>query len=503
MKSDARVRSGSDVPAWAQKVHVVGIGGSGLRGMVQLLNQRGSQVSGSEMAESPVLDRLRSINIDCRVGHDEMNLAKGVKLVVVSAAVDASNPEVKAARSRSIPVWKYAQCLGRLMAEKNGIAVAGTHGKTTTTAMIAQVLESARLDPSFLIGGDYPGLGGSARWGSGPHFVAEACEYDRSFLNLTPHAAIVTNVDEDHVDYFDSLKDIRKAFGDFVGRLPTDGLLVLNHDDPSSRYLRDLSRSHVVSCSLRPRVGDWWAEELNHFGIGCRFIAVHSSGERFMVQLSVPGRHNARNALSAIAICRAMGVSLGDISEGLEAFTGVRRRFDILARGPVVVVDDYAHHPTEIKAVLSAARSRFPLHRLVAVFQPHQHSRLKRFREDFAAVLSGFDRVLVMDVFRARDSDEDARLVRSDSLVELLTARGASVASSPQLEDGLCELLREVSRDGGTDGDHPGTAVIFMGAGDITELAKYFAAHVKKGTFQDESLKAATTQASRSRVLSA
>ena len=476
MESKATVFSPSADPAWARKVHVVGIGGSGLRGMVRILSQRGAQISGSEMRDSAVLDRLRRENIECRVGHRETNVTQGVNLVVVSAAIDASNPEVKAAHNRRIPVLKYAECLGHLMAEKTGIAVAGTHGKTTTTAMTTQVLETAGLDPSFLIGGDCPALGGGARWGKGPYFVAEACEFDRSFLNLKPRLATVTNVDEDHLDYFRSLKEIRRAFGEFVDLLPADGLLVLNRDDSNSTFLRDLTRSRVTSCSLEPGQGDWWAEDLAPGALGHRFVAVHRSGARATVRLEVPGLHNVRNALATMALCHDVGLDVEEIARGLEAFSGVRRRFDILARDPVTVVDDYAHHPTEIRAVVSAARTRLNGRRLVAVFQPHQHSRLKRFSRGFEDALSGFDHVLVLDVFRSRDTEEDAKTVQSDLLVEGLRSRGVAADYTPTFAKARAQLEAAALE---------GDAVLFLGAGNVTELAKSYAAELRSGSHDD------------------
>ncbi len=470
VKRDVPVLSREASPHDADRVHVVGIGGAGLRGMVMLLNQRGATVSGSEMTDSPVLERLRSKNIDCRVGHNETNVDEGTQLVVVSAAIDSDNPEVKAAQSRSIPVWKYSQCLGYLMSEKTGVAVAGTHGKTTTTAMVSQILHAANLDPSFLIGGDYPALGGGARWGSGPHFVAEACEYDRSFLNLKPNIAVVTNIDQDHLDYFESVADIQTAFGEFVGLLPADGVLVLNRDDPNSSYLWDRCRCPVTSFSLRRGTAEWWAEEITHRGEGCQFVARHRGGSEARVQLRVPGVHNVKNAMAALVTCQQLGVSLDAIVHGLAAFAGVRRRFDVLASGAVTVVDDYAHHPAEVESLAEAARSRFPHKRRIAVFQPHQHSRLKHFMEEFAAALVGFDQVIVVDVYRARDSDQDASSVRSGQLVDRLRARGVDACLAPKFHHALAEI-EEVSDE---------AAILFLGAGDITDLAKYYAASLRE-----------------------
>ena len=447
-------------------VHVVGIGGCGLRGMAQLLSERGAQISGSEMRESPALQRLRDRDINCHVGHNADNVNDNVNLLVVSAAVDSSNPEVKAARRRRIPVLKYSECLGHLMKEKTGVAIAGTHGKTTTTAMTALILESAGVDPSYLVGGDCPRLEGGARWGNGPHFVAEACEFDRSFLNLKPQLAVVTNVDNDHLDCFGTENEVRRAFSDFVGLLEPSGLLVINRDDSNSTYLRDYCSSPVVSFGLTRGASDWWAEDIRHRAGGSRFILSHRSGERCVVHLPVPGLHNVRNALAAAALCRALDVPLEKIAKGLERFSGVRRRFDVLANGGVTVVDDYAHHPTEIEAALQAARERFADRRLVAVFEPHQHSRLKMMDAQFAEVLSLFDDVVVLPVFRSRDSDEDARTVQSDGLARQIRRIGTPATYVGGYDAALRFLGAEV------DGD---AAVMFLGAGTVTDLARSFA----------------------------
>ena len=456
-----------------KKVHVVGVAGTGLRGLVHLLHARGVEITGSELLESPVLQNLRGRGIPCHVGHKSVNVDRETSLVLVSAAVKASNPEVKAAHARRIPVLKYAEFLGRLMAEKVGIAVAGTHGKTTTTAMSSLVLREAGLNPSFLIGGEHPALGGSSSWDNGDHFVAEACEFDRSFLNLRPRIGVITNIEEDHLDYFKSLKEIQGAFADFVSLIPEKGYLVVNRDDPNSAYLSEFCRSPVGTFSLRPGAAEWWAEGVTPESGGSRFQIVGQSGERAEVRLRVPGRHNVLNALATAAVSRYVGVPLARIARILGTFGGVRRRFDVLSEHPVMVIDDYAHHPTEIQAVLRAARESLDLfenrrRRVIAVFQPHQHSRLKVFGKRFAEVLSGFDAALVTDVYRARDNDEDVKSVRSDSLVHLMKQLnpGMEALHTPQFADVLRTLGSQV---------RPGDAVIFLGAGDITNLAARYA----------------------------
>lgn len=472
MTGSGRIAGGEGMVAFerlssysGQRVHVVGVAGTGVRGLVSLLHDRGVKITGSEMLESPVLDKFRGRGIDCRVGHSSINVGKETNLVLISAAVTDSNPEVRAAQASGIPVLKYAELLGRIMSERIGIAVSGTHGKTTTTAMISYVLREVRLDPSFLIGGDFPGLGGSSHWGDGPYFVAEACEFDRSFLNLRPKVSVVTNIEEEHLDYFRSLKEIQGAFAEFVRLLPEDGYLVVNRDDPNSTYLSEFCRSQVGTFSLRPHVADWWAEDLVPADGGTRFRVVGQDGEECQFRLIVPGPHNVLNALATVAVCRRAGVPLKAIAEAIQGFSGVRRRFEALTRGSIAVIDDYAHHPTEIAAVHRAARESFEGRRIIAVVQPHQHSRLKALLPQFAEALSAFDAVLVTDVYRARDTDDDARTVNSSKLVEAINAGRPRTAAlhAPSFEDALGEI-QSMAR--------AGDAFIFMGAGDITDLAK-------------------------------
>lgn len=457
--------------SWVRSIHVVGVAGTGLRGLVRLLHARGVKITGSELLESPVLESLRDTGIICRVGHSSGNLEQDTNLVLISAAVQKSNPEVRAAEDRHIPVWKYAQCLGSLMAEKEGIAVAGTHGKTTTSTMVATILHDAGLDPTFVIGGEYAGLGGSSRCGKGPHFVAEACEFDRSFLNLRPRMSVVTNIEEDHLDYFKSLKDIQGAFSQFVSLLPEDGHLVVNRDDPNSTYLSEFCRSSVATYSIRHRSADWWADDIRSRDGLTSFLVGGPEGESARMRLQIPGLHNVSNALAATAVCRRAGLPLQSILRSLEKFTGVRRRFDVLHRGEILVVDDYAHHPTEIRAVARAARQSLPERRLVGVFQPHQHSRLKRFRREFAEALTLFDKVIVLDVFRARDKEEDVQRVHSSSLVEEM--RKLDGAADVVHASGFPEALETLGRQA-----RKGDAVLFMGAGDVTNLARQYAQHV-------------------------
>lgn len=452
----------------ANRVHVVGVAGSGVRGLVPLFLARGAKVSGSDLHESPVLERFRHHGVECCVGHSDRNVEAGTDLVLISAAIRKDNPEVQAANRQRIAVLKYAQCLGFLMSEKQGIAIAGTHGKTTTSAMVAFTLMEAGLDPSFVIGGDHPAFGGNSRSGDGSHFVAEACEYDRSFLNLRPKAAVVTNIEEEHLDYFKSLAEIRAAFTGFVSLLPEDGYLLYNADDPNCRSLKYSSRAKAEGFSAQPGGAHWSVENLlfEQEGEGTRFDLRGPGGKPVPVRLKVPGVHNVRNALACAAVCNWAGVPLERVAISLGRFTGVKRRFDVLLREPVMVVDDYAHHPTEVSAVLRAARQAYPGRRLICVFQPHQHSRLRLMLHSFADALGTADDVLVARVFRARDSADDVKAIRARVLVEALETRGCRSYHTPEFEDVIQTLKSTVM---------PGDLVLFLGAGDITELARRFA----------------------------
>ena len=467
-QSLAGSESSSRVLDGASSVHLVGMGGTGVRGLVPLFLARGVKVSGSDQNESPLADKYRSLGVRCSVGHSDSNLQASTDVVLISAAIKDDNPEVVAANQKRIPVIKYAQCLGYLMREKRGIAVAGTHGKTTTTTMVSHVLLETGLDPSFVIGGEYAALGVSSRSGKGPYFVAEACEFDRSFLELGPKAAIVTNIEEEHLDYFGGLVEIQKAFAEFVALLPEEGVLVTNADDADSSFLRGCTAAKLRSFSLTPGRGHWWAEDIRHDAGGSTFQLVGPDGRLARCRLPTPGLHNIRNALACAAVCTWAGVEVEQIASALGTFGGARRRFDVLSSDPVVVIDDYAHHPTEVAALVRAAQSTYPDRKIVGVFQPHQFSRLRRMLGRFADCLAPLDEVIVTKVYRSRDSEEDVRAIDSSALARALTERGASCHDTPEFSEAV-DCLDRVAPDG--------SVVLFMGAGSITKLAQHYAGH--------------------------
>lgn len=448
------------------KVHLVGMLGTGVRGLVPILMANDIQVSGSDSSGGALPEEFKRLGVRCEAGHHRTNLSPDVDFVVHTAAVGSDNAEIREAHRLGIEVKKYAEFLGELMAGGRGIAISGTHGKTTTSSMTAWILYKAGKDPTFVIGGEIPGLG-SSRQGKGHDFVAEACEFGRSFLKLEPTAAVVTNVEEEHLDYFKSLDEIASAFGEFASRLPEDGLLVLNADDSQAMSLvSSTACRNIQTFSLDSADGDWQASQLRSCGLESSFILRGPGGIRQQVRLPVPGRHNVKNALAAAALCSWAGVQPDMISMGLASFPGVHRRFEILSRSPVTVIDDYAHHPTEVKELLGAARDAGFPGRVIGVFQPHQYSRLRKMLDEFAAALEGFDEVLVTRPYQARDSQEDCEAVNSSMLTEAIAALGGEVYDTPSSDD-VRARLDETAREG--------DAVIFMGAGSITVQASKYA----------------------------
>jgi UDP-N-acetylmuramate--alanine ligase len=458
MLPDLLERAGRKLP-----VFLSGIGGIGVSGVAKILREGGHRVSGSDLKGSPVTAELEALGIPVALGPQKAeNVPPDAALVVCSAAIKPGHPEIEEARRRRIPVLKYAQILGRLMAGRRGICVAGTHGKTTTTAMIAHVLVAAGLDPTMVVGGDIPALGGTSRVGRSDLMVAEACEYDRSFLNLHPSFAVVTNIEEDHLDYYKDLREIRDAFRCFGNLVPPRGRLFTCAEDrgavltlsgldaPLTTYAIDVPADYrAVEVSLahgRPR------------------YALEVGGARACeVALAVPGRHNVLDSLAAIAVAEACGVPPARAAEALAEFRGVKRRFHVIhEQDGIAVVDDYAHHPTEVRTAIRAARERFPNGRVIAVFQPHQHSRTRHLLADFARALEEADKVILPDIYFARDSEADRQAVSSDDLCAALKQEGVDARYIPEL-DAIGRFAAHAAR--------PGDTILTMGAGDIWRVA--------------------------------
>lgn len=388
-------------------VHLVGIGGSGLSAIARVLLGKGFEVSGSDLQMNELTNDLASAGIDIFEGHDP-RFSRDADVLLVSSAIPEDNVEVLAAKESGIPVMKRAEFLDRLLAGTKCIAIAGTHGKTTTTGMTGQILIEAGLDPSVIVGGTLPAIGSNGRAGQGEYFVIEADEYDQMFLGLRPEVAVITNVDYDHPDLYPSKKDYQKSFLEFVKNIKAGGRLVVCSDDPFAKRLAKVASDQHVEIETYGLVkADWRAVELrvNQLG-GVDFVLQHNQESVIVIRLRVPGQHNVLNALAAVACTTGLGIEVGTIRQALANFGGVGRRFQIVGDvGDVMIIDDYAHHPTEIRATLAAARQRYPDRRIWAVWQPHTFSRTKRLLPEFATSFSEADRVLVLDVYQSRETD--------------------------------------------------------------------------------------------------
>jgi len=446
-------------------VHFVGIGGSGMSGIAEVLLNLGYRVSGSDVAAGPATRRLDALGATVTLGHDAAHI-EGADCVVTSTAVRGDNPEVIAARNRRVPVVPRATMLAELMKLKYGIAIAGTHGKTTTTSLVASVLAAGGLDPTFVIGGRLISAGANARLGSGEYIVVEADESDGSFLNLSPMIAVITNIDADHMEsYGHDFARLRQAFVDFTQRLPFYGTAVLCIDDLHVREILPFVSKPVLSYGLAEEA-QFRATEVVAEGARMRFTLVREDAEPLPLVLNAPGLHNVRNALAAIAVADELGVADAAIVSALAEFHGVGRRFQRYGEIPVraadgggrfTLVDDYGHHPAEMEATLAAARGAFPGRRLVLAFQPHRYTRTRDLFEDFVRVLSTPDVLLLADVYPAGEASIIAADGRS-------LARAVRVAGKvePVFVDEIGALPAAIL-DAARDGD----VVITMGAGSI------------------------------------
>lgn len=453
-----------------QHVHLIGIGGSGLSAMARYLLESGYQVSGSDRELSPLAKRLKASGAEVYLGHRAAHVM-GADVVVRSSAIPEDNVEVRAALDAGVPVLKRVDFLGRLMDGYRGIAVAGTHGKTTTTAMIAWMLTAMGEDPSFLIGGVSENLGTNARSGRGDYFVIEADEYDYMFLGLNPEFAIVTNVEHDHPDCFPTYEDFFGAFVAFTERLTPDGVLLVCGDDHGAVRLRAEVESHRQRAlsfsfghSVERKDPEYLGRDLRLVENGCfRFSAFREGIPLADVNLDVPGKHNAYNALAALALADLLGLNLAAASAALGSFHGTGRRFELRGEaGGVTVIDDYAHHPTEVRATLAAARSRYPDRRLWIVWQPHTYSRTRLFASEFAESFDNADVILVTEVYAAREADPSDFSARQ--VVALINARlqeQAEVHFVPELVEVTAVLLSRLE---------PRDVLIVLSAGDADKI---------------------------------
>jgi len=449
-------------PLSGRRVHMIGIGGSGMSGAAALLRDLGATVSGSDLGGFDGLGSLVQSGVRVAIGHDLKNIDPSVELVILSAAVPDTNPEWAEAKRRGLPVMKYADLLGSLMERRIGVAIAGTHGKSTTTAMTAFLFREADLSPTFLIGARSGQLGGGSGVGKGPHFIVESCEFDRSFLRLSPRQAAILNIEPDHLDCYQNLDDIAAAFGDFAARVDGTGFLICNGDDPLARRAASRCTGKVETFG-DAEDSDWRAEQWIRDSCGFRFDVTYKDEAYLSTRLSVAGRHNVRNALAAIALAHHAGVEAPRIADILPRFEGVYRRLTWRGEGRgVTVLDDYAHHPTEIRVTIEAARSRYSPKRTWVVFQPHQYSRTRHLMAEFAESFSEADEILIPDVYQAREASGPLGRQASEELVSRIGRCGRRARYVESLSAVTEYLTNHV-----VDGD----LVMTMGAGDVWKVA--------------------------------
>jgi len=448
-----------------KKVHFIGIGGSGMSGLARIAIADGIEVSGSDSKDSSVLGALAALGAKIYREHDGQN-CEGADVVIYSTAISPNNPELLRAQELSIPMFRRAKALAALMSENTAIAIAGTHGKTTTTSMATVAFQNCGADPSFAIGGTLTASGANAHRGSGRFFIAEADESDGSFTEYHPHAAIITNIEHDHVDFFKSEAEVTRAFTDFVSTIATDGFLIYCNDDAGSREL-GLATTHCATISYGTREdSDLHIDQIELTAGGSRARALWRGRVVGTIELHVPGHHNLLNASGTLALGLACGLSAPDLLAGLTTFRGAGRRFELKATvHGIRVIDDYGHHPTEIEVTLAAARRYVDTGRLIVIFQPHRYSRTQAFLENFAKALDRADDVTLLEIYGA--SEQPIPGV-SASLISDRMEHGRFIPNFVEATDRVIELAA------------PGDLILTLGAGDVNSLAPIIAEGLRK-----------------------
>lgn len=440
-------------------VHFVGIGGSGMSAIARVLLEMGYRVSGSDMHKTDTTNNLEKLGARVYEGHDGENV-RGVDAVVVSSAISQNNAEITAARELKIPIFHRADMIAEMMETQKGIAVAGAHGKTTTTSMISLMMEKLGIDPTIIIGGELHNIGGNAKFGSGEYIVAEADESDGSFLKLSPVIAVVTNIEEDHMDFYGTIENIVLAFKQFLAKLPADGLAVLCTD---SEYVRELASEldrPYITYALN-KEADYTVKNIRSRGVQSLYDVYYRGKLLGEMEINVPGAHNIANSLAAIAVGRYLGLPLEEIRRALEQFSGAKRRFQTKGKvDGIWVVDDYAHHPTEIRSALLAARQTQPK-RLVAVFQPHRYTRTKFLHEDFCKAFTAADVVILTDIYAA--GEQPIPGITGERLAREVEKQGRSVTYIKNRED-IPEYLYSIAC--------PGDLIMTIGAGNIWQAGE-------------------------------
>ncbi|MDD3267811.1 MAG: UDP-N-acetylmuramate--L-alanine ligase [Syntrophomonadaceae bacterium] len=441
-----------------QWIHMVGIAGAGMSGLAKVLAEQGLKITGSDLQANSIAAKFKDLGIKVYQGHSSSNLGEGVDLLVISSAIPQDNVEVKLAKERNIPVLKRGQMLANLVNTKKGIAIAGAHGKTTTTSMIYTILADCGLDPSFIVGGELQGSDLNAKSGSGEFFIAEADESDASFLEIKPYIAVVTNIEDDHLDFYKSFDNIKNAFEQFLKQVDSQGFAVLYGGDKCNLRLKQkIPRQSILYGE--DQSFDYFLQDWTPDGMGSHFKVYRQREYLGDIELSVPGKHNALNALASIIIAVEAGIGIDDIKSALKKFSGARRRFQVIgSKANITVVDDYAHHPTEIQATIEAARA-FHKGRVIVVFQPHRYSRTSILGKQLGEAFVKVDKVIFTDVYSA--GEQIIPGISGETVYEAACAAGCRAMYMPSWEAIEGYLLKNCQQE---------DLIITMGAGDIWKL---------------------------------
>lgn len=444
-----------------------------MSGLAKVLKEMGKTVAGSDMSDSEDISELRKMGIDVNIGHDRDNIiGRGWEVLIVSQAVDDNNPEILAAKEIGLPIWRRSQLIGRLMEDKVGIAVSGMHGKSTVSAMLSTILEGAGEDPTILVGARVKTIDSNARYGQSDLVVAEACEYKRSFLDFEPTIIVLTNIEEEHMDVYKDLQDILDTYKMFINKLPNDGLLVACLDDKNVCDLIKKSKANIVGYGFEkcPKwfKGSYWQVVQYREKQAKNKFKIEYNGELLQDdwELIVPGKFNVLNAVASVIVADFLFVDLKKVRDILAGFNGAGRRFDILGeRDGIVVIDDYGHHPTEIKNLMIGAGGFYKNKKIWVVFQSHQYSRTWQFLEDFGKCFLGADKVIVTKIYEARDSDEDKKKVNGIDLVQEMKKNGLKAEYIDNFNDINCNLIKNIGKF---------DVLITVGAGDVNKVGKLF-----------------------------
>lgn len=444
-------------------IHFIGIGGISMSGLAEILLKERFPISGSDKKESRLTQKLTELGASIFYGQSADHILEETQLVVYTAAIHADNPELREAKQRNLPLLTRAELLGQIMENyQHSIGVAGTHGKTTTTSMLTQILLAAQSDPTVSVGGILPTIGGNIRIGDSQVFLTEACEYTNSFLKLNPRYALILNIGEDHLDFFKDLDEIRHSFREFAGKVPADGKVIINGEIERFTEITADTQGSVITYGLTPST-EYYAGDIQFHAHGCTsFTLFHQQAPLGTIQLQVPGVHNVSNATAAAALALEMGISFADTAKGLSEFTGTERRFEYKGMlNEITVIDDYAHHPAEISVTLDAA-AKYSSGRIVCVFQPHTYTRTQKFLKQFARELSKADLVILADIYAARETNTLG--ISSRDLLFELQQLGCACHYFPSFDEIENYLLNECKN---------GDLLITMGAGDIVQVGEH------------------------------